>query len=194
MTKEEFLSGLRTALNSTGSYQLIEENLQFYSDYIAAETAKGRTEAEVMEELGDPRLIANSIRQAGGYASEFQGSGDPAQNQTWSQNSGNSGPGNQGYRQNDGQGYYQNTGDGQGYYRNNGQDGRGGNEPDRGFFGKFSGLKPVLILFAVLFVLFLILTLVFRAIGSMLAFAFRYADIILVVLLVLWIFRRRNRY
>lgn len=73
MTKEEFLYGLRRALLSTGSPSLIEENMRFYSSYIDGELSKGRSLEEIMEELGDPRLIANSIKTAAGYDDEFAG-------------------------------------------------------------------------------------------------------------------------
>ena len=67
MSKAEFLDGLRRALSATGSSSLIEENLAYYNNYIDAEVSKGRSEKEVLEELGDPRLIARSIMDAGGY-------------------------------------------------------------------------------------------------------------------------------
>ena len=73
MTKEEFLDGLRRALFSTGSEGLIEYNLDYYSSYIDGEIAKGRSMDEVMNELGDPRLIANSIKVAEGYSDVFVG-------------------------------------------------------------------------------------------------------------------------
>ena len=73
MTKEEFLEGLKRALFSTGSQSLIEYNLDYYSSYIDGEIAKGRSMDEVMNELGDPRLIANSIKVAAGYSDVFVG-------------------------------------------------------------------------------------------------------------------------
>ena len=73
MTKEEFLEGLKRALFSTGSQSLIEYNLDYYSSYIDGEIAKGRSMDEVMNELGDPRLIANSIKVAEGYSGVFVG-------------------------------------------------------------------------------------------------------------------------
>ena len=71
MTKEEFLEGLKKALFSTGSTSLIEENIRFYSSYIDDEAAKGRSMDDIMEELGEPRLIANSIKVAHGYEDVF---------------------------------------------------------------------------------------------------------------------------
>nr|WP_314610619.1 DUF1700 domain-containing protein [uncultured Lachnoanaerobaculum sp.] len=73
MTKEEFLEGLKRALFSTGSQSLIEYNLDYYSSYIDGEIAKGRSMDDVMKELGDPRLIANSIKVAEGYSDVFVG-------------------------------------------------------------------------------------------------------------------------
>jgi len=73
MTKEEFLEGLKRALFSTGSQSLIEYNLDYYSSYIDGEIAKGRSMDDVMNELGDPRLIANSIKVAEGYSDVFVG-------------------------------------------------------------------------------------------------------------------------
>ena len=71
MTKEEFLEGLKKALFSTGSASLIEENIRFYSSYIDDEAAYGRSMDDIMDELGEPRLIANSIKVALGYEDVF---------------------------------------------------------------------------------------------------------------------------
>lgn len=71
MTKQEFLEGLSSALSVSGSEQLINDNRVFYDEYISSEIARGRTEAEVIGELGEPRLIANSILQAEGYKDIF---------------------------------------------------------------------------------------------------------------------------
>ena len=61
MTKEQFLSSLKEALSGNVSPSLVNENLRYYEEYIETEKRKGRTEEEVMEELGDPRLIARTI-------------------------------------------------------------------------------------------------------------------------------------
>lgn len=71
MDRNEFLEGLAKSLSSAGSRSLINENIKYYAGYIEEEIRKGRTEAEVMEELGDPRLIANSIKEAEGIEDEF---------------------------------------------------------------------------------------------------------------------------
>ena len=61
MTKYEFLNDLKASLTGSVSGQVINENMQYYDDYIAGEVRKGRTEAEILEGLGDPRLIARTI-------------------------------------------------------------------------------------------------------------------------------------
>ena len=61
MNKEEFLNRMQEALEGEISSDLIRSNLQYYRSYIMDEMRGGRTEAEVLEELGDPRLIAHTI-------------------------------------------------------------------------------------------------------------------------------------
>lgn len=61
MKKEEFLLGLQHALSGEVVPGVVQENLQYYRDYIQAEVQKGRSEENVLEELGDPRLIARTI-------------------------------------------------------------------------------------------------------------------------------------
>ena len=60
MNTGEFLNRLEDALRGKVSNQVIEANLQYYRDYITGEIRKGRTEEQVMDDLGDPRLIAVS--------------------------------------------------------------------------------------------------------------------------------------
>lgn len=61
MNKQEFIERLRVALNGRVSPNLVIENVNYYEDYINTEMRKGRTEAEVLQALGDPRLIARTI-------------------------------------------------------------------------------------------------------------------------------------
>ena len=64
MNKREYLSRLREYLSYELPAALVKEKLDFYSDYISKECVKGRLEAEVLEDLGDPQLIARSIIDA----------------------------------------------------------------------------------------------------------------------------------
>lgn len=61
MNRGEFLEGLRSALSGEVPPSVVQENLRYYDEYIRTEIQKGRSEADVMEELGDARLIARTI-------------------------------------------------------------------------------------------------------------------------------------
>lgn len=63
MTKYEFLKGLREALEGSISESQINENISYYERYITDEIIKGRNETDVVEELGNPRLIAKTIAE-----------------------------------------------------------------------------------------------------------------------------------
>jgi hypothetical protein len=61
MTRAEFLEELRLALQGNVSQVQVNENLRYYENYIIEESRKGKTEEQVIEELGSPRLIARTI-------------------------------------------------------------------------------------------------------------------------------------
>ena len=74
MNREEFLQKLEETLTGQVPPQVVRENLEYYGSYIREERRKGRSEAEVMDELGDPRLIARTIIDTtpGGGTEEFE--------------------------------------------------------------------------------------------------------------------------
>jgi uncharacterized membrane protein len=59
--KQEFLDKLRTALAGEVSSKLVSDNVRYYDDYIVTQIRMGKSEEEVLGELGDPRLIAHTI-------------------------------------------------------------------------------------------------------------------------------------
>ncbi len=61
MTRFEFTEKLRKALSGRVNYQIVNENVAYYEMYIDTEIKKGRSEKEVLSELGDPRLLARTI-------------------------------------------------------------------------------------------------------------------------------------
>lgn len=61
MSKEEFLRGLQNALSGEVPPTVVRDNLRYYDDYIRTELKNGKSETQVMEDLGDPRLIARTI-------------------------------------------------------------------------------------------------------------------------------------
>lgn len=73
MDKKEFLEKLTIALAGQVSRQVIEENVNYYDNYISEEIRKGRPVGQVLEELGDPRLLARSIIDAHGGGSDMAG-------------------------------------------------------------------------------------------------------------------------
>ena len=70
MRKDEFLQTLRRALNGNVPPRVVEENVRYYDGYISDEVRKGRSEEEVIEEIGDPRLIARTIEDTTDGAGE----------------------------------------------------------------------------------------------------------------------------
>lgn len=69
MSAAEFLNRLEEALRGEVPAQVVDANLQYYRDYIEGEIRKGHTESQVLEELGDPRLIARTIIETQGNGS-----------------------------------------------------------------------------------------------------------------------------
>lgn len=63
MTRIEFINGLKQALSGELDNNSIQEHVDYYNDYIQGELQKGRSEAEVVGELGDPWAIAKTILQ-----------------------------------------------------------------------------------------------------------------------------------
>lgn len=70
MNKQEFLEKLRVSLNGKVPAGVVTENLNFYEDYINTEIRKGKSEEDVLNTLGDPRLIARTIVETKGNGAE----------------------------------------------------------------------------------------------------------------------------
>ena len=66
MTKEEFITTLRKSLTGKVSSDVVNENVSYYEEYIATGVRAGRSEEEVVNGLGDPRLLAKSIVETSG--------------------------------------------------------------------------------------------------------------------------------
>ncbi len=74
MSREEFIERLQRALAGGLGSGLVAENVRYYREYIDSEIRKGRSEAEVLASLGDPRLLAKSIIEANKHAGASYGS------------------------------------------------------------------------------------------------------------------------
>lgn len=78
MTRDVFLQELRIALQGRIPQAQVNENLNYYENYIIEESRKGRTEEEVLASLGDPRLIAKTLSNTfgGGVGQAGSASGE----------------------------------------------------------------------------------------------------------------------
>lgn len=61
MTRAEFLDELRETLAGKMTDSEIQSNIAYYNSYINDEMNNGKTEAEVLEELGSPFAIAKTL-------------------------------------------------------------------------------------------------------------------------------------
>ena len=64
MTRKQFMGELRSSLEGIVSPMVVQQNIDYYENYINEQIRSGKTEAEILNELGSPRLIARSIIDA----------------------------------------------------------------------------------------------------------------------------------
>ena len=80
MTKEQFIMELEQCLQGEVSAYELSDSLTYYRQYFEDEIRNGKSEEQVVEELGSPRLIARSIIDAHGIEESASGNSDYAQN------------------------------------------------------------------------------------------------------------------
>ena len=61
MTKREFLEELKEVLSEQLPQNQVAEHVSYYMNYIEEQKQNGSSEEEVLNMLGDPRLIARTI-------------------------------------------------------------------------------------------------------------------------------------
>ena len=61
MNRKEFLEILRSQLAGHMQEGKAAAHVRYYEDYIQSQVRGGRTEQEVLDQLGDPRLIAKTL-------------------------------------------------------------------------------------------------------------------------------------
>ena len=64
MSRVEFIDALQRALAESLGSSSVNENIRYYQEYIDTQVRSGQGEQEVIERLGDPRLLAKSIIEA----------------------------------------------------------------------------------------------------------------------------------
>ena len=69
MSRREFLEILRSQLSGQMSQGKAAAHVRYYEDYIQSQVHNGRSEEEVLAELGDPRLIARTLLDTDSTAS-----------------------------------------------------------------------------------------------------------------------------
>ncbi|MBO5573219.1 MAG: DUF1700 domain-containing protein [Clostridium sp.] len=191
MDRQEFLQELKDALEGEISPSAVSDNLRYYENYFREQNALGRSDEEVLQELGEARLIARTILQsveAGVDASPEGYDSDPGDNggktggyrhdyTNAAGSSGSTGSGSTG-----GNSYTGNeSGDGRGPF---GQDMPGGMEFHSLDLSKWyvrAGIYAVLIL---------VLVVLFALVGGIFALLIRFAGPILIVLFLYSLFRR----
>ena len=76
MNKQEFMEQLRRSLASINDYAFVNDTIAYYENYIESQIRMGKMETEVMQELGDPRLIAKSIHATRSDSTDGDGTGE----------------------------------------------------------------------------------------------------------------------
>lgn len=84
MNRYEFIDDLRRCLSAELNAASVNEHITYYEQYIDMQLKKGKTEQEVLEELGSPRLIAKSIvvseREKNNYYNKEESKPDSGRN------------------------------------------------------------------------------------------------------------------
>ena len=78
MSKTEFLDILYNQLSGQMPEGSVAAHVQYYRNYIEDEQQKGRTETDILNELGDPRLIVRTLLDT------EVGAGNPQNGSTYS--------------------------------------------------------------------------------------------------------------
>lgn len=78
MSKTEFLDILYNQLSGQIPEGSVAAHVQYYRNYIEDEQQKGRTETDILNDLGDPRLIARTLLDT------EVGAGNPQNGSTYS--------------------------------------------------------------------------------------------------------------
>jgi Flp pilus assembly protein TadB len=68
MKRDEFLEVFREALEGKLSEREINDNVEYYRLYINSEVGKGQSEEEVIEKIGNPRLLAKTLEESAKFA------------------------------------------------------------------------------------------------------------------------------
>ena len=201
MSREEFLRGLEEALAGEVPASVVRDNLNYYSSYLSQELAKGRTMEEIIEEIGEPRIVARTIIDSTDAAAE---AGDYG---AYEDRSSRAGYGNSGYggydggREEYGNGYDGGReGYGSGYgggFRKDGGYSSFGEDPRKRWFQSHNIHYIDLnkwywkLLFGAIAILLIVL--VFSIVSGIFALLIQFAGPILLILFLYWFIKSLRR-
>lgn len=148
MSKNEFLRILKESLSGVLEKNELNNQLDYYENYIDDEVKSGRTEKEVIDELGDPRLIAKTIKTVSSSGS----SSDSVDNKSYSS------------KQRKYDDTYDNNSSNNTYKRKTNN--RYGGSQGNGSYMSVGGQNAMIGCIIVLLVVFIIVSLIMRFIGS----------------------------
>lgn len=191
MSKEEFLRELEEALAGDVPEAVIRDNVSYYGSYLSQEMAKGRSVEEVVDEIGEPFIIAKTIIEHSEAVVEAGGSFEGSDSD-YGSGRGTGGYGNGGNYGNSGSygnGGSYGTGGG---YRGNSGDGR--NRGDNHTPGMhFIDLNKWYWKLLAMVLLFLVVSTVFRVIGGIFVLLMRFSGPLLLIFLVYWFIKQIGR-
>lgn len=87
MTRQEFIEVLSSKLAEDLSSDEILSQIHYYEGYIDGEKSRGRSEEEILDDLGDPYMIARTILEAPGSDAGFFGMGVPSAEEAYAEGS-----------------------------------------------------------------------------------------------------------
>ena len=64
MTRTEFMEALQRALSGTLGSSTVNGHMSYYQEYFDSQIGMGKSEEEIVAELGNPRLLAKTIIEA----------------------------------------------------------------------------------------------------------------------------------
>ena len=163
MSKEEFLQELREALAGDVPEAVIRDNLSYYGSYLSQEMAKGRSVDEIVEEIGEPFIVARTIIdhcEASGACGGNDGYGSYQETYSDTRSQG----GNQGY----------------------GTSGQQNPFPNMRYIDLNKWYWKLL----AIVLLFSVVSLVFQIIGGIFALLIRFSGPICMIALLVWFFKK----
>lgn len=192
MNKSEFLEVLGQKLSEELSRGQVISNLQYYESYIIGAMQGGKSEQEVLEELGDPNMIARTILDA--QTGEAFNGQQFAEDADYTQTETSSSTGERTTEKDSGTGYSQaESREYTGYSKQDMYEDAGETQAESGQKGGGYQVRTNHGCLIIALILIAIVVAVVSIVGSVISFLWPVLVPVLVILLVLSIFKDRRR-